>query len=537
MLNAALDTSAQILERCKKHDDNDYKQIVYGLRLTVANVLGFDSTANLQRGQDGRFPDVVNKTWEEGRHNSITANTHIQVKSLVFAEPEIKWSECIGQNPEITSEIRTAYYLSEWRKQNWAYLYQQKLLDILVSGSGYTHLGVRDGKPFMEWADSLDVIEDNSFREEHKKRFRCVDKHLPLVEALRLYPQIEKQAQKMQPNGAGGEQIVTIRCYYSKTTTAVLFKNQIVDGPKPTMYPNIPVRKASLIHNLSAKFASGMVEGQIGTHRLDLRLQRYFRETVLRGTPVALAVGRFDEHELDDVRDSVEGAMLRSLDKDADFRYTQGAEIQKGALELDEMVKQAQNAESGVNDFQRNQTDTKVDFASQLAYIAQQSGVQGQFTAQAHEEGIKDDARAYLELAAKFEDGPVTLSVDGHSQKFDQFFPIGAQLGSDGEVDLKPTAYKSPAQKLQEVMILGQVLNIGNTLPPGMQDWYWEECLEAFNVDEKDKVMADMQQARAEMMQQQQEAAMMQAMPQQMGPQQTGAQKPPQQAGPPVRAA
>lgn len=507
-----LDTMTVILERCRKHDDEDYRQVVYGLRLTVANVLGFDSNVSITRGQDGRFPDVVNKTWEEGRHNSITTNTHIQVKSLVFAEPEIKWSRCDGENPEITGEIRTAYYLDCWRTQSWDYLYQQKLLDILVGGSGYTHIGVRDGRPFMEWADSLDVGEDMAFREEHKKRFRWVDKHLPLGEALRLYPNIAQHVKKLTADGGGGEEIVTIRCYYSKTTVAVLYKNQVIDGPKPTSYPRIPVTKTSLIHNLSSKFPMGMVENQVGTHRLDLRLQRYFRETVLRGEPVGLALGRFDEHDLDALQDgTLEGTFLRSQDVNADFRYTQGAEIQKAALELKEMIAQQQNSESGVNDFQRNQTDTKVDFASQLAYIAQQSGVQGQFTAQVHEEGLKEDARAYMELAAKFEDGPLSLSIEGHAQKFDQFFPIGAQLGADGEITVKPTAYKSPAQKLQEVVLLGNALEMGNMLPPGMREYYWEQCLTAFDVDEKDQVMQAVQQAMAQQQQMKMEMAAQQA--------------------------
>ena len=398
-----LDTPGMILERVKVHDDQDHKQTVYGLRLLVSNWLDLttDNASALPSRGDGRYADVTNTNWEEGRHNSISTTTHVQVKSLVFGEPDLKWTDCTGDDPDITSAVRAAYYLHYWRKQRWAFLYQQKLLDILCGGAGYTQIGIRNGGLFMEWADALDVGEDTAFKEEHLKRFRWRDKHLPKEEALRLYPKLSEHLKAIDANGKGGEEIVTIRCYFSKSTAAVLYKNNIIDGPKPNPYGEIPIRKTSLLHNLSSKHPSGMVEHQVGTHRLELRLQRYFRDTVLKNIPVGFLKGTWDENTVDALMNGEEGTILRSNASGSEFGYAQGAEIQNSALQLAEMVRQWSGSESGVNDFQQGRTDTKVDFASQLSFIAQQSGVQGSFTAQCHEEGLKADARLFLKIAEK----------------------------------------------------------------------------------------------------------------------------------------
>lgn len=508
-----LDTEGVILERLKLHVDQDHKNIQYGMRLILANYLDLTTDGNTKTAQatEGRYNDILNKRWEEGRHNPIQTNTLIQVKSLVFSEPDIKWSGCTGKHPMLVSETRKAYYLKYWREQNWDYLYKEKLLDLLTGGESSVQVGVREGKPFMEWLDCLGVTWDTAYKDPAKKRFVFVDKEMPISDALRYYPKLAGKVKMPGKDGVGGEAQIVVTFYWSNTTSAVFYKKAGIElGPNP--YGKIPVVLTTLIHLLSSKYAAGMVETQIGTYKEHLRAQRYFRETWIKGVGVDVLKGSgWDEESLDDWADGVEGTLIRTSNPSADFDRVPAVPLADGALKRYEQLNQNLNSESGVNDFMRSQTDTQVDFASQLAYIAQESGVQGKFTAQVHEHGLKEDARLFMEIAARFEQGPITLSVQGQDFTFDKQNPIRPLLGSDGEIEVKPMTYKSPAQKLQETMILGQVLAIGMTLPPPLMMMYIDQCLTAYEIDSKDDILEqiqEMQQAQAQAQQQSLQQAM-----------------------------
>lgn len=511
-----LDSVAIITERAKAHKETTRKDDVYQLRLLVADRLGINGKGDFSTvNPGGKYPDVDKSRWEEGRFNDIQNNTAIQVKSLSINDPDISWSGCTGAHPEIVAAVRRSYYLRYWRDYDWKFLYQQKLLDILVSGEGNTQCGVRDGKPFMEYLDFLNVTWDPAYKDPCQKRYVFVDKPMPLSVALKHYPAISDMVRGLGKDGTGGEESVMITFYWSRSTAAVLFKGKPIDGPRHNPYGRIPVKQTTLLQFLSMKHSSGVVEGQIGAFKLLLTLTRYFRSTTLKSSPVAVAVGPWDKGSLDDYESGEEGVVLRANASGADFKYAAGAEIQQGALVLFDKLKQHLNAASGVNDFMRSQTDTKVDFASQLALMAQQSGVQGKFTAQIHEEGLKEDARLFMTIAARFERDDQTLKVGDSEIAFNESLPVRALLGDDGEIAVKPMEYKSPAQKLQETMILGNVLNIGATLPGPLQVRFYDMCLTAFEVEDKDELLQTLQEAMAQQqMAQAAQAAQAQQLPQ-----------------------
>jgi hypothetical protein len=72
--------------------------------------------------------------------------------------------------------------------------------------------------------------------------------------------------------------------------------------------------------------------------------------------------------------------------------------------------------------------------------------------------------------------------------------PLREQLGTDGKVMLRPGGmeYQAPAQKLQEVGVLGNVLAIAQNLPPGLQERFIRLGLVSYEVDDADGWMADM---------------------------------------------
>ena len=505
-----------ILERMKGHKEDPLKAIVYGLRLLVADVLDISTDGAMDkptRTETGRYQDAIKDRWEEGRHSELQISTHLQAKSLVFNAPDISWVDVRAASPELGAEVsrvRRAYYLKVWKEQRLAHAYRRKLLDLLIGGEATMECGKRDGKTYFEYVDALDCTWDSAYTEVWRRRYYFRDKHLPYSEAVRHYPRIAEML-KGTP-----EQSVTVTCYWDKHVRAVLFNGRFIDGPKPHPFGRIPANPTILFDEPSKKGATGMAELQIGTHRLDLRLQRYFREVLLTGASARVAAGQFEEGSIEALESGKENVILRSANPSSTLVNVPGSEIQASALTMKEMLRQQSAAASGVNDFMQNRTDTKVDFASQLQLMAQQGGVLAEFTQQQHEEGIREDARMLLEIAAFVETGPMELDLDGITAQFDETMPLAMMLGGDGEVQLAPGGmrYKAPAQKLQEQMVLAQALQQAVALPPGLMEPHILDTLKAFEIEDAEERVAAMVQARQQMMEQQAMMAAQQEAPQ-----------------------
>lgn len=501
-----LDSKDEILERLKVHSDSEHKDMIFGLRLVAANYLDISGTSQSRAPQrtDGRYVDVLKRGWEVGRHNPVQINTQLQVKSLSLIEPDLRWSNVKGEHPGITAEVRRAYYRQLYKGNSLNRAYQFKLLDMLTSGRGTFQGGVRDGEIFGEWADALDCTWDSAFREPSRKRFFFRDKHIPLSEAARLFPEVAK-LERYMPGSKGGERVVTIVCYWSKTTYAVLYKGKFVSEPVANPYGQIPARSAVLFEELSVRHVTGQVEAQLGPQKLFMRLMRKFREAALRGAPVGVAKGEWSPTHLDEIRSGKEGVILHTKSSNGSFEWVNGPEATSTDIELFNLIQQHLNEASGLNDFQKGRTDTKTDFAAQLYLLAEQSGINGQYATHVHEDGMADDAHMLMEIGERFQRPGISLSVNGHEFQFDDLMPLNPLLGGDGDIDFAPggVTYKSPMQKLQEAAVLGNVLTMSRQLPPGVDRRFVELSLTSAQVEDADKWLEAYDMARV----QEQEAA------------------------------
>lgn len=516
----ALDSVSEILERNKTSTDNRHQEKIYDLRMISANVLDITTSGSQNRPQrqDGRFADMDVTEWEESRHNPVTSNTAIQAKSLSFNKPDFEWRYV---RPGVAM-TRKAWYLAHYDRQGWSDMYQWVLLDAIISGEGTFFAGVRAGECFLEWGDALDVRWDTAFKEPHKRRFVFRDIHLPASEAVTRFPTLAKLIH-YKPGQSGCEKTVTITQYWSRTTRATMYKGEFLEQPSPNEYGRLPGGVVQFFRRPGIKYSEGSVEMQLGTLQMVLRLQRYFRETTLRaGAPVGVAAGFPDESAIDQAQSGEEAVILRSPSNRASFKWETPGEVSQTSMKLYEMLMQALNAESGVNDFQKSQTDVNVDFASQLTFLAQQSGVQAKHTAQQFEAGVVDSIKLFMEIGATFA-GPIDLYIEGTAFEFGPEMPINPLLGSDGEIVMKPGGmqYKSPAQKLQETMILAGALKEAITMPQGIAERFLKMVLDAAEVDDTDSWVDGFVQAQQQQLALQQQAAMAQQTPQPGQPQQS----------------
>lgn len=500
---------AVITERKKAWQDDKRKDKVYLLRRVAADDLDVTDGCSVRgrSGGDKAYEDFDVSNWEEGRDNEVSTNLQIQVKSLVFNEPDLYWDNV---RPGVNA-VRVAYYKDKFKKQDFASMYRWTLLDGLISGVGNVFVGYRNREVISEYADDLDVTWDTAFKEPHKKRGVFYDKHLPAEQAVVLYPKLRDYFPIN--NGIGSERDVTVTCYWDIETTAVLYREEFLEDPKPNPYGRIPMVSLEMYRDASAKYADGLVSKSMGSLQQQFVLQRAVREILLRGgAPVLAMYGNLTEGDIDDIISGREGVALR-MGPGERAEWLKSADVTPGMFQYGEGLKQGITAKMGVTDFQRGQTDTEVDFATQLSYIAQQSGIQGEYAAQQFEQFVKAHIELLMHIGNLLE-GDIQLNVEGTMIPFDMMNPINPLLGTDGDIVMRPGGmkYVSPEQKLQKVMLLvgaiGQVL----ALPPGIQELALEQVLDAYNVDDKDRWMQAYQEGMMQqMMMQQQQMAMEQA--------------------------
>jgi len=484
-----------ILERLRVSKDPARKARIYALRRIAANILDLDSYQPNLSEEISDYPDLVPSIYEEGRHNQVAVNTQIQAKSLVFNLPNPRWSNVADP---VISEIRAAYFKERWRKLRYDLMYREVLMDALICGEGNIDLGVRGGEPFQEWGNTLEITWDPSYRHPHEKRYRFREKCLPLGDALTFYPALASKIPLHSPKDA--EKNVKITVYFDETTKAVLYRNEFLEWTLNPYGGRIPGIMLPLFLKPSIKYPTGLVEEQLGLHRLMLRLQRKFREVARRtGSPVGVATGNFNEADLDELSSGKEGVILRSPAPTSSFRWEPGGEISNTELLLYKMMEQWLNATSGVHEFQQGRTDTQVEFATQLGLLAQMSGVQGKYVQIVFEEMIKESILWEMRLA-KWNDSPMSLVIQNTLIEFDEFNPIQPFLGTDGELELAPggTSYKSPAQKLQEAIVLAQALALSNSLPQPIQPLYLDLVLQAAEVQNKNEWLENLERVQKE---------------------------------------
>lgn len=493
-----------IRERVKLATDEDRKRALYWLRLVVGNFI--DGQGALQPATDrknGKYGDVTVQHWEEGRYNPIANNTQVAVEGLAFNRPDFNWKRIpsVSGRGDLAGAIRKAYYLWLFDQQNLKDTYTSWLLDLLTTGEANTGCFVRGEGVEVEWCDALQVGWDPAYKDPARRRYVTYQRPMTLGEAVKFYKPI---ANLENVDEKSFDKQITVTRYFDidDNTEAALYREQFVDGPKKLSYPVLPIRVTRLSQLPSVKHSGGIVERQLGSHQLYIQLMRSFAEIALANENVVGVLSGFPNQ---DSENTIAGPapneglrIVRSPNAGATFAWTNGPTIAKEALEVFQMVTENLNVESGVSSSKRGIPEN-ANLATSVAYMAQQSSARDKFLESKLEEGVREDMqKLIMPIASAFEARHIPLGIPGHPElDTGQDTPINAILGSDGVLEMVPggMAFKSEAQKLQEVMIFANVLALTASLPPGLAPRVVKMILDAKDVESPEEWVADMLQA------------------------------------------
>lgn len=505
----------------------EHRHVMYWLRLLVANYIDGDGRISDGNNKEDRFDEVELAHWEEGRYNPISNNTQVTVERLMANEPALTWTSIptASGRGELIAATRKAYYSMQWEKRNLSEHYAKKLLDLITLGEANFGCFVRGKSIYPEYMDSLNVYWDPSQKDPCQREYVSYDISITMGKAFEFYPEGMKRLEPFARPEQMDKQI-WIRCFYDRDngTEAVIYRNEFIYGPTANRYGHdvMPIRCDVLTQMPSVKHASGIVERQVGSHELKVRIRRYFRDTALKALAVGVASGNFNEDQLKKL-ETGEDLILRGS-PGSQFSWAKGAEIAATTIQVDQMTTQDIQAESGINEFQLNQSGSQVDFASQLGYLAQQGSSRDRFLSMKVEVGVKNDLlELIMPIAAKFDQDDFSLDILGQPVAFGHFgydsygnprVPINSLLGNDGKVSMRPggLVFKAPAQALQEDMILTQLLTLTQSAPPGMQEHLCRRILKNADVEDPERWIMAWKQAQMELAAKEEKMMQMQMM-------------------------
>lgn len=504
-----------IKERFKKAVDADQRNCMNWLRLVVANFINGDQGDTVPKLAAGEFGEVTIHHWEEGRYNPVANNTQVTMEGLTFNKPDFTWTKIPSPSgrSDIFAAARKGYYFWLWDNQDLDEQYRYKILDMLTLGEANMGCFVRGDGIEVEWCDAIRVSWDPAYKDPAKRRYVFYDKTLPQVDALRYYPELDRYVTLDDRNR---ERELTVTCFWDREdpTEAVLYRNDVIRLRKNQYGNQLPIRATVLGRLPGVKYAQGVVERQLGSHELLLRIHRDWRDRAVSGPPIGVAAGFIeDQYRALEGDNDGQPRILRSNNPQASFKWATGPQIEATAIQVEQLVMEHLNAESGTTASKRGMIDQNLDFASQLGIQAMETRPRDRFLSQRMEEGMKDDiTQLIMPIAQQFEARSLRLNIGEYPIEFGPMQPINPLLGSDGELLFKPggMSYRSSAQKLQESMIFANVLALAASLPPGTQERFVRMALDAAEVEDPEAWIADMQAAQAQIAEQQMMMAQMQ---------------------------
>ena len=129
------------------------------------------------------YPDILNQNFTEGRNNDIFNALSKLVDSAVMHFPNI---EIRGVTPELQvvgsqwlrKRLLACHAVEENKMAVW---------DHLMGGAGDMYIGNKDGMPTIRWADTIDILFDQTARLPHQVRWKAVTVCAPLDEWVETF--------------------------------------------------------------------------------------------------------------------------------------------------------------------------------------------------------------------------------------------------------------------------------------------------------------------------------------------------------------
>lgn len=423
---------------CKKFVANDRQASSKYRDPSIAQHYWYSDEADEWNNEEGG--DVPSDV-SIGQSNQLTTNTVTKVAGISIGNPD--WYVATG-NPENAVFVRT-FLRDKWKLYNWIRMSQKVLQKRYVSGLGILAYRWDDKKrSTFEFVQTWDLALDPHTTDFADVRWAARRIKMSLRDAIERYGAEPFPTGSMTDDGALDRERIEIWLYYDQDTEAHLYEGKILNkeetdnryGRVPFLFLEGDIDPGTSIWPLGdSQLASGLQAELSDLNQIISRSAKHGGAINLVNTKQLEKAG---VAALEDgipngfipVKDVVQPPIVR----------IPGEQLSDTLLEAKREASQALDAITGVNGPMRGVISDRVQFATQVAITAQQSGARGIQSRIEFERFLNRWAETIIMLEVEF---------GGASTNEEYILWEALQDVTEVYVIENSTAYKDPTQEAQ----------------------------------------------------------------------------------------
>jgi hypothetical protein len=345
---------------------------------------------------------------EIGNVNYLAINILTKVSSIAISDPDwyIK-----AEDPD-HAEITRAFLKDMWKNRRWARVCRKALLKRCLSGMGcVAYLWNDEVGPVIEHVKASDLAMDPNVVDWRNPKWAARRVRMDKDDAEKRWPKAEFMAPENGENDIINLDEPTYRrtdvcevwCYWDKNTEAYVYGDLILERTK-NLYGKVPLCILEGDIAPESEFSTGDYDTCTALQVMLARLQVIINEMAENGGSIPWYrpefLGETSKGAFDDGRP--QGFVAIAGDAEDSFGYVQGETLNQAVLEAMKIVQQGLDSFTAVSEYQRGVLNQNVEFATQAALLANQSGSRGIAARIEYEQFMDDVARGIVDMLLRF---------------------------------------------------------------------------------------------------------------------------------------
>lgn len=386
-----------------------------------------------------------------GVSNALTTNIVTKCASIAIGNPD--WYAGTS-NPENAPIVRT-FLREKWRLYNWVRLSQKVLQKRYVSGLGVLAYRWDDKtRSTFEFVQTWDLAIDPHTTDFSTMKWAARRIKMPLREAIAEYGTEPFSVANLADDGYLDRERVDIWLYYDQDTEAHVYEGKVLNKDNDNQYGRVPFLW------LEGDIDPGTSIWPLGDSQMAAGLQAELsdlNQIISRSAKHGGSINLIDAERLgkagqEALEDGVPNGFIPVKDLlSPPIVRIPGEALSDTLLEAKREAQQAMDGVQGVNQYMRGVISQSAKFATEAAYVSQQSGARGIQSRVEFERFLNRMAETIIMLEVAF-GGP----REGHTTDEEYILWEALQDVTEIYVIENSTAFKDPAMEAQTKL---QVLN------------------------------------------------------------------------------
>ncbi len=417
------------------------------------------------------LPNLVVTDVPEGLTNNLWEAIKTLVMTVAFQFPQFDFEDISAEEEMLNSLYLRRVLGPKPRGCQAIDHFRLALIDYLISGHGFVSIGFENGRPTVEYCDSLDLTWDQSRVLNTEAQWISRKVRRPLYYWQEMFG--DSVADKLQASGKDThDNIFELEWYYDIEGEGhhyIMMADRerpvtiIEQGPNPFRISDgdwshtyLPIESMFFMHLPSVRFATGIVQNMLPHHLAVVLQERQMRETIKRGAPqYAVNEGALEESSLERFISGELGEVLEKKTSGPAVEIIPGLEIRQTDMLYKQHHEEKLTAMSGANPYAGGQRVAGVEYAAEVQQIASSSNLTASSIANDYTGFIQRTVQKVLLAGFEYDRSAYQFKFEGVTLNFNQENPIQHYLQPDAVVIVRQDAsvFKTDQQKISESLM------------------------------------------------------------------------------------